>query len=95
MRGSNLTPLPLAVPGARTCIHSMNHYLVFTQVPRSVEALSPKADFVAWIMNPEDKDPTLTKICDEFICRFMPGDNWNEVTTPETRNPSPNTRNDT
>ena len=43
-----------------------------------MEELSDKADFVAWIVNNSDP-PRLIKICDEFLCRFLPGDEWDEV----------------
>jgi len=49
------------------------------QVPVSIEALAPKANFLAWIENPDQGPPKLRKICDEFVCRFLSGDDWDEV----------------
>ena len=49
------------------------------QVPASIDALAEKADFIAWIENPDDGTPKLRKICDEHVCRFLSGHDWDEV----------------
>jgi len=49
------------------------------QVPKAVEALADKADFIAWIENNDNSPPKLVKICDEHVCRFLPGHVWDEV----------------
>jgi len=53
-------------------------------VPKAVEALADKADFIAWIENNDNSPPKLVKICDEHVCRFLPGHVWDEVSCVDT-----------
>ncbi|EKX39091.1 hypothetical protein GUITHDRAFT_76626 [Guillardia theta CCMP2712] len=49
------------------------------RVPLAVEQLASEVDFLAWISNESDQEPKLRQICNDHMCKFLNGDDWDEV----------------